>query len=88
MLSPASLSAAMSKFNRVVLAKIGNQRSHILTVSKGCFIIAHKIDKGYQPFKHYNKFGLTFDLNNNLAFSNSHEKALPKRIVRDSLLET
>ncbi len=57
----------------------------IYTVSKDNLVIAHRMDKGFQPYKHYNKFGLTFDMDNTLALSNSYEKVAPKIIIKDKI---
>lgn len=41
---------------------------------------------GFQPYKYYNKFGLSFDMDNTLAFSNADEKALSKNVIKEGAL--
>ena len=49
--------------------KILFNRNYLVSASKDGYLMVHKLDQWYQPFKHVNKYGLTFDLDNTMAFS-------------------
>ena len=44
-------------------------RKYIISGSKDGYLMVHRFDQAYEPFKYVNKYGLTFDVDNTMAFN-------------------